>query len=235
MNLLARPLLLLFISHLFSLLSYADTPAVTKTRSTAYVRILHAIAGAPAADFYLNDKKIAEKVTFKSLGDYREIESGKTIIKMTASGGLATILESSATFARDGYYTIAPFGTMDKAKLAVQNDSTAKNDEKKARIRVFHLAPGASELSFAFVPQFAGDEKVDVIKNLEYGADTTKLIVPGTMMVQVGVGDKIVYEMPDVNFAAGKRYALFAIGKLQMTGPQAFELLVHGMGREAEK
>ena len=145
MNFFMRTLATLIVVCLFTPPAKSDETPKEKPKSIAHVRILHAIAGAPAADFYFDDKKVAEKVAFKMLGNYMEIESGKTVIKMTAAGNDATILEGTITFTRDGYYTIAPFGTMDKAKLTVQNDNTGKSDEKQARIRVFHLAPGCAD------------------------------------------------------------------------------------------
>lgn len=210
--------------------AYSNETPKEKTKSLAYVRILHAIAGAPNADFYFDDQKVSEKIAFKMLTDYFQIPSGKTTIKMTATDKRAMLLAGTATFTRDGYYTIAPFGTMDKAKLTVQNDLTSKSDEKQARLRVFNLAPDAARLSFAFI----NGEKPTIIKDLEYGEDTTKLIEPGTIMVQVGIGDKVVYEVPNVKLEAGKRYAIFAVGKLNLLGPQAFELLVQEMGGEAK-
>ena len=226
---------LIFIGFFARLTKSAEAPKEAKPKSIAHVRILHAIAGAPAADFYFDDKKVAEKITFKTLGDYQEIESGKTIIKMTASENSALILDDTTTFTRDGYYTIAPFGTMDKAKLTVQNDNTGKSDENKARIRVFHLAPSAPRLSFAFVsPTVSPNTKPAIIKDLPYGEDTTKLIEPGTQILQAGIGEKMVYEMPNVTLEAGKRYAIFAVGKPNVSGAQAFELLIQAMGDESK-
>lgn len=208
--------------------AYSDDAPKAKTKSIAHVRILHAIAGAPNADFYFDDQKVSEKIAFKTLSDYIEVPSGKTIIKMTAAGKDAMLLDGSATFTKDGYYTLAPYGTMANAKLTVQNDNTSKSEDKQARIRVFHLSPGASKLSFAFI---AG-QKPNIIKDLEYGEDTTKLIEPGTMIVQVGINNRVVYELPNVQLESGKRYAFFAIGKLNLPGPQKFEVLVQEMGGE---
>ncbi|HEY0074772.1 MAG TPA: DUF4397 domain-containing protein [Abditibacteriaceae bacterium] len=208
--------------------AYSDETPKEKTKSIAYVRILHAIAGAPSADFYFDDQKVSEKISFKTVTDYFQVPSGKTIIRMAAAGNEATLLDGSATFSRDGYYTIAPYGTMDKARLTVQNDLTSKSDEKQARIRVFHLAPGAPKLSFAFTSR----QKPNIIKDLEYGEDTTKLIEPGTLIVQVGINNKVVYALPKVSLEAGKRYAVFAVGKLNLPGPQAFELIIQTMGSD---
>ena len=206
-----------------------DKTKEAKPRSVAYVRILHAITNAPAADFYFDNDKVAAKMTFKTITDYIAVKSGKTIIKMAASENGATILDGTATFAKDGYYTVAPYGTMDKAKLTVQNDNTSKSDQNKARIRIFNLAPGAPELSFAFI----NGDKPDIIKDLEYGTDTTRLIVPGTLFVQAAIKGKVIYELPNVSLDSGKRYAIFAVGKLNLPGPQAFELLVQEMGSDA--
>jgi hypothetical protein len=208
--------------------AYSDEMPKEKAKSIAYVRILHAITGAPGADFYFDDQKVSEKISFKTLTDYFEVPSGKTTIKMTAAGKDAMLLDGRTTFSRDGYYTIAPFGTMDKAKLTVQNDLTSKSDEHQARLHVFHLSPGVSKLSFAFIV----GEKPSIIKDLEYGEDTTRLIKPGTIMVQVGIGNKVLYEVPNIQLEAGKCYALFAVGKLNLPGPQAFELIIQTMGRD---
>lgn len=211
--------------------AYSDEAPGEKAKSIAYVRILHAIAGAPNADFYFDNQKVSEKISFKTVTDYFQVPGGKTIIRMTAAGNEATLLDGSATFSRDGYYTIAPFGTMDKARLTVQNDLTSKSDERQARVRVFHLSPGAPKLSFAFIT----NQKPNIIKDLEYGTDTTKLIEPGITVLQVGLKDKVVYEMPNVSLEAGKRYAIFAVGKPNLPGPQAFELLVQAMGNAAKE
>ena len=217
-----------------SALKEAKTAKAAKPKGVAHVRILHAIAGAFPADFYFNGHKVAEKMKFKTLSDYLEVESGKTVIKMTGAGTAATIVDGTATFTRDGFYTIAPYGTMDKARLVSQNDNTGKSDEKKVRIRVFHLAPGASKVTIAVPAMRAGnrieDGALDIIKNLEYGEDTTKLIEPGETTLQVRAGSKVVKVVPGVTLEAGKRYAIFAVGKPGIVGPQAFDVLIAPMG-----
>ena len=221
----------LAIALAFSLPSKAeDKTKEPKPQSVAYVRILHAITNAPTADVYFDNDKVAEKMTFKTITDYIAVKSSKTTIKMAASENGATILDGIATFAKDGYYTVAPYGTMDKAKLTVQNDNTSKTDENKARIRIFNLAPGALELSFAFT----NGDKPDIVKDVEYGTDTTRLIAPGTLIVQAAIKGKVIYEMPNVSLDSGKRYTLFAVGKSNLPHPQAFELLVQAMGGETK-
>lgn len=209
-------------------------PADTKTKGIAHVRILHAIAGAPAADFYFDDKKFAEKIAFKTVSDYAEVESGKTVIKMTATGKDATLLDATTTFTRGGYYTISPYGTMDKAKLTVQNDETAKSDGKKARLRVFHLAPGLPQADVSFVSPFFGEVPSSAINNVDYGEDSTKLIPPCEATLQLRVGKKFGLDLPRLALEAGKRYAIFIVGKPGVTGVQSLEIIVRPMGAPKE-
>ena len=205
-------------------LAWAQTAAKEiKAKGVAHVRILHAIAGAPAADVYFDGKKVAENIAFKAISEYLDVESGKTAIKMTAAGKEATILDGAATFTRDAYYTIVPFGTMDKAKISSQNDNTGKSDDAKARIRAFHLAPGAPILDIVFTKGIA--DGADAIKNLEYGEDATKLIEPGAATLQVRAGTRVIAEVP-VTLEAGKKYAIFVVGKPAAAGAQAFDVLV---------
>ena len=206
-------------------------PAAPKVKGVAHVRILHAIVGAPAADVFLDGKKVAEGATFKSLSAYMDVESGKTAIKLTAAGKTDTILDGSATFMKDGYYTVAAYGTMDKALLTTQNDNTGKEDTAKARIRAFHLAPGAPDVEITTPSTRAKDGTSNVFKKLAYGKDMTKAVAPGKITLQVRADGKIIKEVPDVTLEAGKKYAIFAVGKVGGAGEQAFDVLVKPAGK----
>ena len=203
----------------------AATPK--REKGVAHVRVLHAVPDAPAADVFLDDKKVAENVAFKTLSDYLPIDSGKTKVKITPAGKTDTLFEDSFTATRDGYYTVAIAGMAAKPMLINQNDHTGKSDEKKARIRVFHLVPGAPAVDITTPSTRAKDGATDVIKGLEYGKDSTKLVAPSKMTLQVRADGKVLKEMPDVTLEAGKRYAIFAVGK-----PDAIELIVAPMHGE---
>lgn len=199
--------------------------AAKKEKGEAHVRILHAIPDAPAADVYFDGKKVAENVTFKTISDYLLIESGKTAVKITPTGKTNTLFEDSFTASRDGYYTVAVSGMADKPMMVNQNDNTGKADEKKARIRVFHLVPGGPSVSITTPSTRAKDGASDVIKALEYGKDTTRLVAPGKVTLQVRADGKVLKEVTDVTLEAGKKYAVFAVGKLD-----AVDIIVKPMG-----
>jgi hypothetical protein len=202
-----------------------------KPKGSAHLRVLHAVPDAGAADVYLDDKKVAENVAFKTISNYLPIDSGKTSVKLTAAGKADVLLEDSLTAAKDGYYTVAAYGTKDKALLTTQNDATGKADEKKARIRVFHLSPGAPPVDITTPSTRAKDGAADVIKKIEYGKDSTKLVEPGKITLQVRADGKIIKEIADVTLEAGKRYNIFAVGKAGATGAEAFDVIVKSAGQ----
>lgn len=205
--------------------------AAPKVKGVAHVRILHAIVGAPAADVMFDGKKVAENVAFKTLSAYLDVESGKTAIKLTAAGKTDTILDGSATFTKDGYYTVAAYGTMDKALLTTQNDNSGKEDTAKARIRAFHLAPGIPDVEITTPSTRAKDGTSNVFKKLVYGKDMTKSVAPGKITLKVSADGKLLKELADVTLEAGKKYAIFAVGKAGGTGEQAFDVLVKPAGQ----
>jgi hypothetical protein len=54
----------------------------------------------------------------------------------------------------------------------------------------------------------------------------SRQITPRTYTLQVRAGDKLLKEVPNVQIEAGKRYSVFAIGKADGAGDEAFDVLV---------
>ena len=200
--------------------------ATKRVKGTAHVRILHALVDAPAADIYLDDKKVAENIAFKTISDYLQIDSGKTNVKITPNGKTDALLTGSFTATKDAHLTVAAYGTTGKAMILSQNDNTGKTDEKKARLRAFHLVADAPTASLTTPSTRAKSGASNVIKTLQYGKSATKLMAPGKITLQLRADGKVLKEATDVTLEAGKRYAVFAVGK-----PDAIELIVKPAGK----
>ena len=65
---------------------------------------------------------------------------------------------------------------------------------------------------------------------MTFGKDSTKLMLPGKITLQVRAEGKVLKEVPDVTLEAGKKYAVFAIGKPGGAGAQAFDVLIKPSG-----
>jgi hypothetical protein len=204
----------------------AKTTAAKTTRvaGTAYIRVLHAMPGGPSVDVYAGTTKIASGLSFKSLGEYIDVKSGKNAIKITPAGkSEPAIVSEDKSLTKGKFFTLAITGKQ-KAALLFINDSTGKEMTDKARVRVVHLAPGAPDV-LVTVPSTRGTKGYTnlVPKPLGYQKSGSKTVKPMTATIQIRTQDgKLVKEISDVQLQAGKRYDAFAIGEVG----SSFDVLV---------
>ena len=181
-------------------------------RGTAYLRVLHAIPGGPAADVYFGETKIASGAAFKTLSPYAVLPSGRRTIKITSEGKSEALLSLPQTLTKDKFYTAVAYGTAAKPLLLVQNESTGKDIEGKARLRVFHLAMDAPAVSVTTTSKHAKSGFASAFKALAPGKSMMKTFTPGTISLQLrSEGDKVLKETT-TTLEAGKRHALFVVG-----------------------
>ncbi len=190
------------------------TPAVKKTtrvRGTSYTRVIHAIAGGPSVDIYVDGKKVLSDVKYKTVSDYMAIPTGKHVLKITKSGATDALLSSSLTSAKDKFYTVAAYGTPEKPLLLRVNEATGKAVEGKARVYVVHLAqapavdvttPSARNKTTGFA---------SFLKAVPAGTARAKTVAPGDVKLQLRSEGKVLKDA-DAKIEAGKRYTVFAVG-----------------------
>jgi hypothetical protein len=203
------------------------TSTTPRVAGTAYLRVLHAIPDGPQVDVFVNGQKTVSGANFKTVSEYMPVPSGSKSFKISASGKTDALLEGKKTVSKDKYYTAIAAGTAAKPTFVLQNDSTGKAVEGKAKVRVIHLAPEASTVN---VTTASTRSKVGYAKwasNLAFGKSTLKTVTPNTLTLQVrGTDDKVLQEVTGAKFEADKRYAAFVIGSPGGTGARALDLLI---------
>lgn len=204
-----------------------------KARGTAYVRVLHAIAGGPRVDVYVDGKKTLDDVAFKTISDYMAVPSGQRTFSINAATKTEALLTEKKNLVADKFYTVAATTTAGKPSFFVQNESTGKMKEGQAQIRVFHLAAGAPAVDIT-TPSTRKNAKGGYARivpaGLAFKKTSSRQITPRTYTLQVRAGEKLLKEVPNVQVEAGKRYSVFALGKADGTGDQAFDVLVKTAG-----
>jgi len=200
------------------------TKKVVRTTGTAFLRVLHAIPGGPSVDVYSGTIKVASDVSFKSLGDYMDVKSGKNAFKVVPAGKTEpSIVAEDKTLAKGKYFTLVVTGKQ-AATLLLVNDSAGKDMDDKARVRVVHAAPGAPDV-IVTIPSERGTKGYTnlIAKPLSYQKAASKTVKPMTTKIQIRTEDgKLVKEIPDVSLQAGKRYDAFAVGEVGST----FDVLI---------
>ena len=183
-------------------------PKAPRVRGTAYTRVVHAIAGGPAVDIYVDGKKVLSDVRYKSVSDYLALPTGKHVFKITKSGATDTFLSSELTSAKDKFYTVAAYGTLEKPLLLRVNEATGKQVEGKSRVYVVHLAqaPAVDVTTPSSRNKTTGF--ASFLKAVPPGTARAKTASPGEVTLQIRADGKIV-KQADAKIDAGKRYTGF--------------------------
>ncbi len=201
----------------------AKAAKTTRPRGTAYVRVLHAIPGGQNVDVYVDGKKTLNDVAFKSLSDYMLVPSGQRSFAIHAVGKTEALASQKKAVTAEKYYTVAAVTNEGKPAFVVQNESTGKIAENKAHIRMINLAQGAPSVDITIPAKrknATGYSKLAT--GLLLNKSRARGLAPGTYNVQVRTGDKMVKEVNGVQIESGKRYSIFAVGKVD----DALEILV---------
>ena len=156
---------------------------------TASVRVLNAVASAPAVDIYIDGNKAVSAAAFKSLSAYLTVPSGKRQLKITASGGTDALATGSITARRGGYYTAYLFKDGDKLALDSLNESSgAALKEGQSRVYVVQLSPGAPAVDLTSPSTRVKSGRASILKNLEFKKPRSKTVNSGDVTLQITNG-----------------------------------------------
>ena len=191
--------------------SSATTTKTTRVRGTSYTRVIHAIAGGPSVDVYMDGKKVLSNVAYKTVSDYMAVPTGKHTFKVSAAGKSDALVSADLTSVKDKFYTIAAYGTPEKPLLLRVNETTGKEIEGKGRVYVVHLAqaPAVDVTTPSTRNKTTG--YASFLKAVPPGASRAKSTTPGDVKLQVRADGKVLKEA-DAKVEAGKRYTVFAVG-----------------------
>ncbi len=183
----------------------------TRVRGTSYTRVIHAIAGGPSVDVYVDGKKVLSNVAYKSVSDYMAVPTGKHTFKVSAAGKSDALVSADLTNTKDKFYTVAAYGTPEKPLLLRVNEATGKEIEGKGRVYVVHLAQAAAVDVTTPSTRNKTTGYASFLKAVSPGTSRAKSATPGDVKLQVRADGRVVKEV-DAKIEAGKRYTVFAIG-----------------------
>jgi hypothetical protein len=207
--------------------SSAAKTTTPRVAGTAYLRVLHAIPDAPQVDVFVNGQKTVSGAGFKSVSEYMPLPSGSKLFKISASGKTDALLEGKKTLSKDKYYTAIAAGTAAKPTFILQNESTGKEVEGKAKVRVFNLSPEAETVNVTTASTRSKAGYAKWANNLAFGKSSMKTVTPNTLTLQLrSTDDKVLQEVSGAKFEADKRYAAFVIGTPGGSGARALDLLI---------
>jgi hypothetical protein len=204
-----QPVLLLLAALICHL---AIVPAA-QAQSLAAVRLVHAVADAPAITFYANGKPLVDSLEFSNVTDYITLKPGKYQFQIVIAGDdTSTTRSFEATLKAGTFNTVAAVGHRPNVRPAFFVDNLEAPDAGQAVVRVYHLSPDAPAIDLAI------KDSTKLVFDLPFpdastyftlGADSYHLqVLPATVTWPVLV------DLPAAKLEAGKINNIFVLSSL---------------------
>ncbi|MFZ5352832.1 MAG: DUF4397 domain-containing protein [Bacillota bacterium] len=176
----------------------------------SYVRLLHAVPGAPAVDVYANDRPIANNLAYRAFTQYLPLLPGNYSIKIYPAGQKNNpVLNQNISIAANKILTAAVTGKLPNISLLEVGEPTLKKQPGKAYLRFVHLSPDAPAVDLTLEDGKKLFSEVQYRENTDYIPQS-----PGTMTLQLRLTgkDQVVLSVPKVTLKPGNFYTAYAVG-----------------------
>jgi len=190
----------------------------TPPAGTGYVMATHASPDAPTVDLYVDGTKVASNVSYLMSTSYLPVAEGTHTVDVKLAGTSTTVYTIPAPAAANVYYSVFAGGKLADFSFYGFIDTLTTPASGKAHVRFIHMSPDAPAVDVWVV----GGTKL--VSNASFAEATSFAPVDaGTYSFDVRLAgtSTSVLSVPNVAFAAGKIYTVYARGLVGGTGAQA--------------
>ena len=148
---------------------------------TANLRIVHAVADAPAVDVYANGALVVEALPFKAATGYLSVPAGSYQVEVNVSGTSTTVIRDHFTLAAGVDYSSIAVGSVENGmlRLLTIGDNLLPREEGTIRVRVIHAAASAPAVDLYLGAPYAPVSTVDpLLESVPFGAQTGHMDFP---------------------------------------------------------
>ena len=191
------------------------TPAPT---GSAKVMVVHASPDAPAVDLLVNNTVVASGLAFPNSTDYLTVSAGTQNVKVRVAGTTTTVIDANLPISANTNYSVFAADSVSRLAPVVLTDDLSSPAAGKAHVRFVHLSPNAPAVDIALRGGAV------VFSNIAFKGNTSFTpLNAGTYNLEVRLAGTttVVLSLPNVTFADGGIYTVFAKGFVNGTGGQA--------------
>jgi hypothetical protein len=188
-----------------------STPGATAVaQATAQIRVVHALAGEPPVDVWIDGSRLVGGLEFGKDTGYALLPAGAHTLGLVAAGGTVT----EPLFSRDlllvaGYpYTM--IGMAAPAESLVLADESLAPVGGPAIVRFVHAAPDSPPMDFAVATGAV------LARHTAFGEASPYVDVPGgTLHLVARLADTqtVVAGIPDATLTADRAYTFIVVGR----------------------
>jgi len=169
------------------------------------VRFLHAVPGAPAVNFALDDANIFEDVEYETLTGFESVDAGVYTPRVLA-GGSTVIAADPVELERGKMYSFVVYGAT-SLSLNVYEEDTVGNPDT-AKVRALHVAENVAMVDVvrALSTQF-DDLETDSVRSYQATA-------PDTYVYSLRKGDEnnVNFDFVSIRLRVCTIYSIFVVG-----------------------
>lgn len=200
-------------------------PIVRGITLYSYIRLFNAFSYAPKIDIFINDKKVASDLEYKSFTQYYLIFPGYYRIQIFAAGETKEpLLVTHIQLIGYLIYTAAITGIENKAYLELLNDRIFSVPEEKAALRLIQLSPNAPVMD-AFFDDFLALTEVDFREISRYLVTPSK---KAKLTLKDYIKKSVLLQKDDYPLESLSIYTAYVIGDMNVE--DGLELLVKEEG-----
>ncbi|GGR12474.1 DUF4397 domain-containing protein [Deinococcus ruber] len=196
-------------------LALSTASAQMNDGKTAYVRVVHGVADAPAVDVFVDGTRTVANAPFKAVTPYGNVPAGKHNVMITAAGDKsAVVFQGDVTLTAGTYYTVAAVGYLKNLKPKIFTATSLNMNKGKAQVNVYHLSPDAPRVQ-ALAVDYNSAPILPV--GVAYGNEYTVNVDPmgvNLNIVPFGKTTPVVKNLTGLSVAGGKTYSIFALGTM---------------------
>jgi hypothetical protein len=200
-------------------------PIVPGITLYSYLRLFNAFACVPKIDIYMNDKKVASDLEYKSFTEYYKIFPGYYRIQIFVAGETKKPLLVTYTHLI-GYliYTAAITGIETKVFLELLNDRIFPIPEEKAAMRLVQLSPNAPVMDAFF-------DDLLVLTEVDFRETSRYLVTPSkkaNLTLKDFINKSVLLEKGEYPLVSLYAYTAYVIGNMNVE--DGLELLIQEEG-----
>lgn len=181
-------------------------------KTPAFIRLLHAAPGAPNVDIYLNDKIIANNLSYSQFTVYLSIPEGNYRISLYLAGTKdSPILSNTLVLNGDMIMTMAVIGTPSAMEFLAIPDyhENIPIANGMAVLRFVHLSSNSPSLDVTL------PDGTIIFQNVSYKEHTLYYAITAnnyTFLVKEAGTSTVVLSVPEINLASKTVHTIYVIG-----------------------
>jgi hypothetical protein len=195
-----------------------DSTVNTPSPGSGNVMVVHASPDAPAVDLLVNNTVVASGLAFPNSTEYLTVGAGIQNVKVRVAGSSTTVIDANLPITGGTSYSVFAADSVARLAPLVLTDDLSAPAAGKAHVRFVHLSPNAPAVDIAL------QGGAVVFSTVAFKGNTAFTpLNAGTYNLEVRVAgtSTVVLSLPNVTFADGGIYTVFARGFVNGTGDQA--------------